>query len=67
MSVSRIKSVVQEACKCGFDETKSRKILDIYFKDVPRSGHLTIYISAKIQKVIEKVHCDRYSREKSTE
>jgi len=67
MSVSRIKSVVQEAQKRGFDETKSRTILDIYLRDVPRSGRLTKRTSAKIQEVIEKVRRDRYGREKSTE
>ena len=67
MSVSRIKSVVQEARKRGFDETKSRRILDIYLKDTPWSGRPTVRTSAKIQEVIEKVCCDRYGREKSTE
>ena len=35
ISISRIKLVVQEVHKHGFDETKSYKILDIYLKDVP--------------------------------
>jgi len=35
ISVSRIKSVVQEARKRGFDETKSRIILNIYLRDAP--------------------------------
>jgi len=66
MSVSRIKSVVQKARKHRFNETKSRRILDIYLKDAPQSGRLTVYTSAKIQKVIKKVYYDRYGREKST-
>ena len=67
MSVSRIKLVVQEARKRGFDETKSRIILNIYLKDAPQSGHPTKRTSAKIREVIKKVRCDRYGREKSTE
>jgi len=47
MTVSRIKLVVQETYKRRFNKTKSRKILDIYFKDAPQSGRLTIYISVK--------------------
>ena len=66
MSVSRIKSVVQEVRKRGFNEAKSRIILNIYLKDAPWLGRLTKYISAKIREVIKKVYCDRYSREKST-
>ena len=34
MSVSRIKSVVQEARKRGFNEAKSRTILNIYFRNI---------------------------------
>jgi len=67
MSVSRIKLVIQETRKRGFDETKSRRILDIYLKDAPRLGRPTVRTSAKIQEVIEKVRCDHYGREKSTE
>ena len=48
ISVSRIKLVVQEAYKRGFNKTKSRRILNIYLKDAPRSGRLTVYTSAKI-------------------
>ena len=48
MSVSRIKSVIQEARKRGFDETKSRTILDIYLRDAPQLGRLTKRTSAKI-------------------
>jgi len=66
ISVSRIKLVIQEARKRGFNETKSRRILNIYLKDAPRSGRLTVRTSAKIQEVIKKVRRDRYSREKST-
>jgi len=66
MSVSRIKSVVQEARKRGFDEAKSRKILDIYLTDTPWSGCPTKRTSAKIWEVIKKVCCDRYGKEKST-
>ena len=67
MSVSCIKSVVQEVWKRGFDEAKSRIILNIYFRDVPWLSHLTKHTSAKIREVIEKVRRDRYGREKSTE
>jgi hypothetical protein len=66
MSVSRIKSVVQEARKRGFDEAKSRTILNIYLKDAPRLGRPTKRTSTKIREVIKKVYCDRYGREKST-
>jgi len=66
MSVSRIKSVVQEARKRGFDEAKSRIILDIYLKDTPQLGRPTKRTSAKIREVIEKVRYNRYGREKST-
>ena len=67
MSVSRIKAVVQEARKRGFNETKSRTILNIYLKDAPQSGRPTKCTSTKIQEVIEKVRRDRYGREKSTQ
>ena len=66
ISISRIKSVVQEARKRGFNKAKSHTILNIYLKDAPRSGHPTKRTSAKIQEVIKKVHRDRYGREKST-
>ena len=66
MSISCIKSVVQEARKRGFDEAKSRTILNIYLKDAPWLGCPTKHTSAKIQEVIEKVCHDCYGREKST-
>ena len=66
MSVFRIKLVIQEARKRGFDEAKSCTILDIYLTDAPWSGCPTKCMSAKIQEVIEKVCCDCYGREKST-
>ena len=57
MSEIRIKNLVKIARERGFDETKDRRILNIYFKDRDRSGHLKKRMSAKIQQILNLI-CD---------
>ena len=48
MSKTCIKNLVKIARERGFDKTKDRRILDIYFKDGDRLGRLKKRMSAKI-------------------
>jgi hypothetical protein len=49
ISETRIKNLVKIAREWGFDETKDRRILDIYLKDRDQLGRLKRHISAKIK------------------
>jgi hypothetical protein len=66
MSETRIKSLVKIARERGFDETKDRRILNIYLKDGDRLGRPKKRTSAKIEQVLNLIRRDRYRREKST-
>ena len=48
ISETRIKNFIKIARERGFDETKDRRILNIYLKDGDRLGRLKKRMSAKI-------------------
>ena len=66
ISETRIKNLVKIARERGFDETKDRRILNIYLKDRDQLGRPKKRTSAKIKQVLNLIRYNQYSREKST-